>query len=72
MEASDSRPLSAFIQLTQPVPGVKGCAASKQSSGACASKASRILERPRPRPLAAEETPFRIIIEKAGGKAKTN
>lgn len=43
MEASDSRPLSAFIQLTQPVPGVKGCAASKQSSGACASKASRIL-----------------------------
>jgi hypothetical protein len=53
MEASDSRPLSAFIQLTQPVPGVKGCAAGKQSSGACASKASRILNAldPGPWPL---------------------
>ena len=29
-------------------------------------------ERPRPRPLAAEETAFLIIIEKAGGKPKTN
>lgn len=27
-------------------------------------------ERPRPRPLASEETPFRIIIEKGGRKGQ--
>jgi len=52
------------------VPRIKGCAASKPSSGASASKASRILNTLDPGSVDAEETAFPVIIEKvAGGKA---